>query len=188
MPRAAFPCALLLATAVASGVPSAAAAMTEAEAARINMQLAMTLCIRNYHDPAAIRPAFEAAGFRYQPEVYSPQEVLHWYAAPADTALALVIPGEGHSGCMISTTHMTVSDALPFAGQVLDQLVNAPISAGEVENVNVNIIPGHPEAWRRACSGYSVIVPRRMIVVRVGNAGQDPRCIDDGTAQIMISM
>lgn len=156
------------------------------EAAALNMQLAMTLCLQNYHAPGSLVPKFEAAGFTFSPEVFSETEGLMWFNTPGQTAFGFLVPEHSGSTCAIMSNHMSVPQALPFAGAVLAQVFGNLVTPGSPENINVT--PGHPQASNQSCSGYSVLVPRSMIWVQVGNAGQDPVCIDDGTTQILIRM
>jgi hypothetical protein len=162
------------------------AAQTPQEAAAINMQLAIQLCVENYRTPQKMRPAFEAAGFEYQPERFSAEEVVHWYVAPADTMVAQVDPGPGRSFCAISSNLMSVGSASAFARAVFERWFAGAIQIGSPQGEF--IAPGTPQAANRACTGFHVFAPQRLIWVQIGNAGQDPLCIEDGTAQIIIQM
>jgi hypothetical protein len=108
-----------------------ALAQTPQEAAAINARLAIELCARNYRTPDEIRPAFEAAGFAYTAEDFGggPGDVLHWYAAPADTvSTAVLFPGPDQAECRVTTDHMDVAEALPFARAVFETMFAGPRS------------------------------------------------------------
>lgn len=154
------------------------------EAAALNMQRAMTLCLHNYHGPVSLVPKLEAAGFTLSPEVFSETEVLMWFNTPGETAFGFLVPEQSASTCAIMSNHMSVPQALRFAGAVLAQVFGHLVTPKSPDNINVT--PGHPQASNQSCSGYSVLVPRSTIWVQVGNGGQDPVCIDDGTTQILI--
>ena len=174
---------LLLLTCWAGASP----AQTVLERAAYNAQVAMTICLNNYLSPQMIHPAFTAAGFRHEREQYGDEAPLEYFVAPDQTATATVSVGEfGSVSCAVSSDHFAVSQALPFARAVAEQALRKQLSVGSPEKDN--IVPGHPQARGTPCSGFSVLVPRAMIWIEVGTAGQDPVCVDNGTAQIMMHM
>lgn len=168
---------------------SPAFSQTLAEAAKINMQLAIKLCIDNYRTPDQMRPAFAAAGFEYKPEFMGGEagDAIHWYHAPADTMTAIVAPGPGKSYCSVMTRTMGVTEAISFAGIALETLYAGRFSYGEAEG-GAPVTPVPQGQFRGECTGYIALLPQRFVSVKIGNEGQDPGCIEDGTSQIMINM
>ena len=153
------------------------------------MQLAIKLCIDHYRVPELMRQAFVDAGFAYKPEIMGgdPNDAIHWYHAPADTMMAIVAPKEGQSYCSVMTRTMGVTEAISFAGTALQTLYPGQFSYGEVENIPP-VTPVPQGQVRGECTGYHAFLPRRLVTVKIGNEGQDPGCIEDGTSQIMINM
>ncbi len=169
------------------GIP--ADAQTPSEAAAINARLAIELCVRNYRTIDEIRPAFDAAGFTYTPEDFGggPQNILHWYAAPADTVnVAVLFSGPDQAECRVTTDHMDVNQALPFARAVIETMFAGQIQDGSPEGQNV--LPGSPEAEQDICSGFHIFAPRKLMWVQIARAGNDGTCRSDGTASINIKM
>jgi hypothetical protein len=164
-----------------------ASAQTLDEAVRGNATLALSLCLSTVPDQTALNNAFTAAGFAYSPEDYGGGTVLHWFTAPAET-VSVLVQGQGREGfCAISTNHMGVTAAIPFAGQALDTLYPGRFAFGEMENVPP-VTPGSPGAQEGDCTGYIAWVEERPVVIKVANAGNGPSCTEDGTSQIMVSM
>lgn len=185
-----FPLApALLIPALVLGLAMPALAQTPQEAAAINARLAIEICARNYRTPDEIRPAFEAAGFAYTQEDLGggPGDVLHWYAAPADTVSAAVLfPGPDQAECRVTTDHMDVAEALPFARAVFETMFAGQIQDGAPEGQDVR--PGSVEAQVDFCSGFHVFAPQKVIWVQLARAGNDGTCQSDGTASINIKM
>lgn len=181
------PCSALAALALLAAGPGAG--QTAVEAAAANVQLAITLCLRNYRTPGEIGPALAAAGFTYSPERYSDGSVLAWYETPSNSATVLldVSPDLQSARCSISTDHFDVAQAIPFVGQVLEGITPGTFEFGEMEGVPP-VTPDNPGTGGRSCTGYVGFLPRRAVVVRIGNAGPDPVCIRDGTSQIILGM
>lgn len=150
----------------------------------IEIRAAMRRCIDNYRTPDAIRPAFVDAGYEYQPEDFGGGEVIHRYVSADRQVVALVDPEERF--CAISSNNRDVTQGLETSLSVLEEVFAGQVNAGSPENKNIR--PGDPQAGSFECSGHHVFAPRSLIWVTVGNAGQDPVCIDDGTSQIMINM
>lgn len=166
---------------------TAPAASTGGSGAQLSsVREAMQICLRNYDEPAAILSGFRAASYSYEPEDFGGGEVLHWFTSPDGVATVMLVPAEGDSACAVSTKAMGVGEALPFARAVMEETLNAEVDAGSPEGEN--IVPGHARAGSASCSGYSVLVPRRLIWVQVGMAGQDPVCVENGTSQIIMRM
>lgn len=163
-----------------------AAAQTAVEVAAANAQLAMQLCLQNYADPDQMVPAFTAAGFSATVEDFGNGNIIHWMADPAGTITVNVQPGEGSSFCAVSTETFGVTAAIPYTGQVLDNIFGGEVYFSSPEAQVIQ--PGDAAAANTACTGYHFFAPRRAVWVQIGNAGQDPVCVEDGTAQIMMRM
>ena len=177
--------AAVLAVLGAGTVPSSA--QTLDEAVRGNATLALSLCLSTVPDQATLNAAFSAAGFAYAPEDFGGGEVIHWFHAPADS-VTVMVRGEGRDGfCAVSTRHMGVTAAVPFAGEALNSLYPGVFTYGEMENTPPRTPQDAGSGWGE-CTGYVGWNGQRPIVVRIGNAGQDPNCAEDGTSQIMVTM
>ncbi|SEA82580.1 hypothetical protein [Rubrimonas cliftonensis] len=161
-----------------------AAAQTAREAAEANIGVAMQLCVTNYLTPERMLPAFHAAGFDYRPEDWGGGEVHHWFAVPGGDVSAMVSPEERF--CAISSQTIGVGEALPLARAALGRLFTGQIAEGTPEGRNIR--PSDPEGRNAECSGYHFLAPQRLIAVSVGNAGNDPLCVEDGTSQIILRM
>lgn len=167
-------------------LPVPAAAQTLLETAAANMQLAMQICLQNYGTPDQMVPAFKQAGFSEAIEDFGDGEVIHWMSDPSNTTLVNVQPRPGQSFCAVSTELFGVTAALPYTRQVLGN-----IFSGEVffESPEAQVIqPGDPQAANQPCTGYHFFAPQRLVWIQLGNAGQDPVCIEDGSVQIMMQM
>jgi len=176
-----------LALLVVIGLSAPAAAQTLDEAVRGNATLALSLCLSTVPDQATLNAAFTAAGFVYAPEDFGGGEVIHWFQAPADT-VTVMVRGEGRDGfCAVTTPHMGVTAAVPFAGEALEALYPGMFTYGEMENTPPRTPQDADNGWGE-CTGYIGWAGQRPIVVKIGNAGQDPNCIEDGTSQIMVTM
>jgi hypothetical protein len=176
-----------LAALIALVIAAPASAQTLDEAVRGNATLALSLCLSTVPDQTALNNAFTAAGFAYDAEDYGGGTVLHWFMAPADT-VTVMVQGQGREGfCAISTNHMGVTAAVPFAGEALEALYPGRFAYGEMENVAPRT-PGSPDAQAGDCTGYIAWVEERPVVIKVANAGNGPSCTEDGTSQIMVSM
>ncbi|MEM6940365.1 MAG: hypothetical protein AAF943_02050 [Pseudomonadota bacterium] len=161
-------------------------AQTKAEVAAQNIQLAITLCVQNSHDGAALRAAFASTGHSYTAEDFGGGEVRHHYGTP-DATVATAVSLRGPTPhCSISTDQYGVSQMIPFARAVLDQLYEGPIWDGSPEAVNVTL--NSPDAASKSCSGFHILPGRTVIWFQFGTQGQDPVCVENGTAQIMISL
>lgn len=166
---------------------AAVRAQTLDEAVRANMSLALSLCLSTVPDQTTMNAAFSAAGFSLSPEDFGDGNVAHWFHAPANTVTVLVV-GRGQEGfCAVSTQHMGIPAAVTFAGEALDALYPGVFTYGDMEG-GTPVLPGTPGAANRACTGFVGWNGQRPIVVSLGNAGQDPVCIEDGTVQIMVQM
>lgn len=148
-------------------------------------QRAMEFCIRNYGTPDAMIPEFKTAGFTETIEDYG-GEKLHWMAAPDNIVNVLVQAKPGESYCAISTEVFGVTDALPFVGEVLKLVFSGDIFFESPEGQV--ILPGTPQGNQTSCSGYHFFAPQRLVWVEVATVGNDPVCIENGTAQIMVRM
>ena len=163
-----------------------AAAQTALEATAQNIQLAMTLCLQNAGSVEATVGAFKSAGFSEAKEDFGDGNIIYWMSDPAQLTVTNIQPRPGAGFCAVSTEQFGVSQALPFVGDVLKN-----IYAGEIfaESPEAQVIrPGAPAASNQPCSGYHFFAPQRLVWVQIGNAGQDPLCIDDGTTQIIMEM
>lgn len=163
-----------------------AAAQSAEEAAAQNIQLAITLCVRNGHDLGALRAAFAGSGHSHTPEDFGGGVVLHHYGTPDATVTTTVTQEQGVNACRIATDLYGVSQMIPFSRAVLDQLYEGPIWDESPEGATIT--PGSPQAAGSPCSGFHILPGRTVIWFTFGNAGQDPVCVDNGTAQIMISL
>lgn len=164
-------------------MPFPVAALTPAEAAARNVQLAMSLCFQNYHDPANLRPAFMQAGFAYEPENFA-GEIVHWFHTPGYNVNVMVLDKPGAVECRISTPAYGVEQMHPFIRAVLATLFNGDIHEGAPEGQN--ILPGSAAAQQEICSGYHLFAPRSLIWVKLARAGNDGTCVSDGTSQIIM--
>lgn len=173
--------ALLAAVPVAPGV---ATAQTVEEAAAINVQLSIELCLRQGSDVATLRSAFAGAGFTPSTEDFGNGEVLYSYAAPDGHVITTLAPRPGSAECRISTDLYGVSQMIPFSRSVAAQIFRGEIydQSPEAEVV----VPGSAAGANRSCTGFHFFAPQRVIWFKFGVAGQDPVCVDNGTAQIMI--
>jgi len=178
---------LLLALGAALPAFAPATAQTPREAALSNVQLALQICIRESRDTEARIAALAAAGFTHSREDWPDGEVIHHFAAPADTASVMTYGDAGKGFCAVSTPHLGVSEAHGFTSSVLDTLFPGLFSPGDMEN-SPAVVPGGPQAGNAPCTGWAALLPNRAVEIEIGNAGQDPRCIEDGTAQIMVRM
>ncbi len=174
--------ALLVHLATSSG----AGAQTAAEAAAINVQYAMTVCLENYRTPLNIPATFVLAGLAHTRQDIGNGTVADWFSAPGDTMNVAVIADRDSTECRIGTTHYGVEQMLPFARAVVGQLFSAEIYDGAPEGYN--ILPGTPQARQDVCSGFHLFAPRKLIWVKLARAGNDATCISDGTAQIIMKM
>lgn len=161
-------------------------AQSAKEAAQQNVAIAMQVCIQNYHDPQTMLNVFQQAGFTYSPEDFGGGNILHWFADPAATMSTAIVISNGALECRISSDLISVPEAIPLAGQTIPKFFSGEIFAESPEGETIQ--PGHPQASGRSCSGYHFFAPQRLIWVQIGNAGQDPVCIDDGSSQIMMMM
>lgn len=169
--------------------PLPATAQTPEEAAAINARLSMELCVRNYRTPDQIRPAFEAAGFTYAPEDFGggPSDIIHWYAAPADTVrTGVLFPGPDQAVCRVTSPYIDVVEALPLSRAIMETMFAGQIQDGSPEGQN--ILPGSVEAQSAGCSGFHIFAPQKLIWVELTRSGNDGTCQSDGTASINIRM
>lgn len=168
---------------------SQAHAVTPLEAAAANVQLGLQLCISNGRVPSAAVAAFQAAGYAYEVEDFGggPADVIHWFNAPGNTAVIAVLGDVGRPECRVSSDHFGVTQAVPFVGQVLEQLYPGLFQPGNMENTPA-IVPGGPNPDYRNCTGFVGWNGQRPIVVEIGNAGQDPACVEDGTMQVVVQL
>lgn len=148
-------------------------------------QRALEFCIRNYGTPEAMIPAFKSAGYSETIEDFGGEKI-HWMAAPGNIVNVLVQARPGESYCAISTEAFGVTDALPFVGQVLDLIFSGDIFYQSPEGQVIQ--PGSPLANQTSCTGYHFFAPQRLIWVQLASVGNDPVCIENGTAQIMVRM
>ncbi|MCB2095177.1 MAG: hypothetical protein KDE11_12285 [Rhodobacteraceae bacterium] len=180
---------ILLVCAVATCFGAAAArAQSLPVRAAAEVRFAMRNCLQNHLTPQRIFAGFTQHGFFYSKEDFGggPEDVLHRFTRPDRLIDIAMVVTPGLTECRISTRYMDVPLALKFTRAVLRGILDEEISEGSPEGDNVT--PWHPLAGARACSGYSFALPPRQASVTIGNAGQDPRCISDGTAQIMMRM
>ncbi len=166
---------------------AAARAQTIEEAARANLELALSLCLRAGPGQEALNAAFLQAGFAYTPEDFGGGEIAHWFEAPARTVTVLVSSEGRHGYCAAQTDHVGVSDALALAGSVLEAQFPGVFTYGEMEG-GAPVTPASPDAQARDCTGYIGWSGQRPLIVKVGTAGQDPVCVETGTSQIMVTM
>lgn len=158
------------------------------EAARANVMAGVQICLMNIGTIDQLHPTFLAAGFKHETEDFGggPDDILHWYHAPAQTASVAVAYVRSATECRVTTGHMGVIEGLPFTAAVLGQMMPGQFRRGGPDGQNV--APDSPEAANRSCSGYMGDLSGRNVWVEVGTAGQDPVCVEDGTLQIMIHM
>ncbi|ABV94613.1 hypothetical protein Dshi_2880 [Dinoroseobacter shibae DFL 12 = DSM 16493] len=168
---------------------SPAPAVTPLEAAAANVRLGLQLCISNGRVPEAAIAAFQAAGFSYEIEDFGggPTDILHWFYAPGNTAHIAVIGDPARPECRVTTEQFGVTHGVPFVGQVLGQLYPGFFEPGNMENTPP-IVPGGANPSYRKCTGFVGWNGQRPIVIEIGNAGQDPVCVEDGTMQVMVML
>lgn len=172
-------CAAVLACGLTSGGP--AAAMTPVEAASLNAQLAMNLCLQNHEQPDVLLQEFIKAGFSYTTEDFGGGEVLHWFIAPDNTLRTAVSIQSGSLECRIGTDLWGVEGMLPFAIAAFQKLTGG-VSVAPGSPDGENVLPGTPAAQVGACSGFSVFLPRTLLWVQILRQGNDGTCISDGTS------
>ncbi len=182
--------ATLFAASALAGAP--ADAQTTAEAAALNIQLAITLCVQNGHDEGALLGAFQTAGYTHlgTGETFDATRNVainrNTFGTP-DQTVSTDVTAQGLSlYCSITTDVFSVSQMIPFARAVFDQLYSGPIADESPEAVV--IAPGSPAAASAPCTGFHALPGRSVIWFQFGVAGNDPVCVDNGTAQIMISL
>ncbi|MFZ1728424.1 MAG: hypothetical protein WBO29_18190 [Albidovulum sp.] len=165
-----------------------AAAQSLPVKAAAEARFAMQNCLDNHLTPYKIFAGFTLHGFYYSKEDLGggPQDVLHRFTRPDRLIDIAVIVEPDQTECRISSHHMDVELALKFTRAVLRSIFDGEVAEGGPEGQNVT--PWHPLAADTACSGYSFALPQRQAWIKIGNAGQDPRCISDGTSQIMMRM
>ena len=177
--------ATLMAT-MAVKAPAQTAASFD-DAVRANLALGVELCLRHLPQVDALRANLAAAGFTYTVEDYGAGERIHWYTAPADTAAIAVSEGQMAPDCRVTTSHMGATDAVAFTGAVLQQRFAAlNFQYGNMENTPPVTAANMGGRWE-FCTGYVGWNGQRPITLAVANDGNDPACIDDGTAQIVIA-
>lgn len=161
-------------------------AQTKPDAAASNIQLATTLCIQKSVDMPALRAVFATSGHLHSTENDGGGNILHSYGTPDGSVSTTLVDDQAGLGCRISTDQFGVSQMIPLSRAVLDQLSDGSIWAGSPEGVKIT--PGVPQAANNVCSGFHILPGRTVVWFTFGIIGQDPVCIDDGTAQIMISL
>lgn len=161
-------------------------AITFEEAVRNNLKLGMQLCIGNMPDIDTTRAVLAQAGYAYTAEVFGPDKVLHWYAAPADTASVLVIGPPHPPECRVSSDHMGLTESIAWVGSALQELYPGIFTYGNMENTSPVTPANRGDRWVD-CTGYVGWNGQRPIVITLTNEGNDPACIDDGTTVISIN-
>ncbi|QFT91498.1 hypothetical protein FIU86_01475 [Roseovarius sp. THAF9] len=149
---------------------------------------AYRLCVADYGDPSDIGPALVEAGFSHQPEQVSETEILHWYSAPGDADVTILLrttPLERF--CAISSDQIGLSEALQTARALTQTLFPDGLTMpGDMQGRNVQI--DSQEGQNEACSGFWTVLGEDVLWVSAGIAGQDPVCIENGTSQLMVVM
>lgn len=108
------------ATGPAAGTTQAGATAF-AQAVRMNLGLALRLCIEaDGNIPSAVA-AFRQAGFDYRPMPEANGDVWHRFFAPAETVRAEMLQGQMAPSCDIHTNHLPPQKAGPLVGSMLDQ-------------------------------------------------------------------
>lgn len=155
-------------------------------AVRANVALAIELCLRNMPLVDEARAAFAEAGFTHTIEDFGGGEVIHWYAAPADTANVAIVPGGPATECRVTTGHMGVTEAVAFAGAVAqDRFPAMNYAYGTMENTPAITAQNMGDRWQ-PCTGWIGWNGQQPSYISIANAGNDPACIEDGTSQIVI--
>lgn len=163
------------------GVGAQARAMTEMEAAALNVELAARTCLQNYQHPAGLLEAFKTAGFDYSPEDFGGGQVLHWFATPDNTVSTAITINEISVECRIGTGLWGTEAMLPFAAALMAKIApNVALNTGSPEGANV--MPGTVPAQNGACSGFHAFIPRTVLWVQIERQGNDGTCISDGTS------
>lgn len=170
-------------------LPSAGLADSALQATKAEFENAMTLCVGDYTDASAIGSDLVAAGYEHQPEQLSATETLHWYVAGGEADITVMLRTTPHERfCAISSERISVPEALAMARKINDKLFPGKLTMeGDLTTGN-NIKLGDPQGANEPCSAFYTILDTQVLWVRVGNAGQDPICTDDGTSQTMIVM
>ena len=172
--------ATFLATCVALAGPVPAGAQTFEEAVRANLSLGLRLCLAGGSDMAAWAQGFRNAGYAERIEA-SGGDTTHFFSAPAETAEVELYYGQMPEHCIVSTTHLGVTDA----AAVLDQVVPA-LYPGYVRKVTqgaVNPATGQPAQCVRYEDPANPI--GHVIGVLPKDTGTD--CTDNGTSQFYSS-
>lgn len=175
---------LALTLSTASGVLPAAA-QTFGDAVRSNIGLGLEMCIRHLPQVANTRTALATAGFSYEAELFG-NEVLHRYYAPSDTASVAVYEGQMAPDCRVESEHLGVTEAVAFVGTTLAQRFPGMFTYGNMENTAPITAKNMGGRWLD-CTGYVGWAGQRPITVSVANMGNDPACVEDGTAQIVVT-
>jgi hypothetical protein len=174
---------LCLAAAGQFGLSSAVAAQPEGVTGFLTE--AMTLCIQNYRDPNVLVQALDARGYSYAPEQLDEETVIHWFTTPQPDMGTVMITYENFSlHCAIGTDDMGVTQMIPLVGTILETTFPGLFTPGTHEGGPV-ITPGNTA--NAPCTGYAALLPQSATEVRIGMRGQDPVCVENGTAQVMIS-
>jgi len=154
---------------------------TKIEAAASNVQLAMQICLQNYHDPQTLLQTFTTAGFSYAPEDFGGGDILHWFYDPGETIQAAIVVDGASIECRIGTSEWGVEQMVPFAQAAFANITNGiTINVGSPEGQN--ILPGSPNAATSECSGFNVFLPRVLLWATVTRQGNDGTCVSDGTS------
>lgn len=177
----------MLAAAGLLAVPLSASSQSFDDAVRANLALGIELCVRGVPDATTLKSSLGSAGYVPTVERFGNTETLHHFAAPANTAVVTVFEGQLPADCRISSSHMGVAEAVAFTGEVLEARFPGVFTYGNMENTPPVTVETLGTRWEM-CTGYIGWAGQRPIYVTLGNAGQDPACIADGTTQILISM
>ena len=144
-------------------------AQTPAEAAAINMQLAVQVCLSNYAIASEFVPAFQNAGFT----VVSGMEagVFEFSAYGVNGFLS---PQDFANGCSVQSEQVPLATATEMAQSLITQLFGS------------NAQSGHPENIPTPCPIWSIFANRRLIVVEVVSAGNGGVCTDPTSSGIIV--
>ncbi|WP_375174508.1 hypothetical protein [Pseudooceanicola sp.] len=145
---------------------------------------AMTLCIQNYRDPNVLVQELDARSYSYTPEQMDEETTIHWFTAPQPDLGSVMITYENFSlHCAIGTDRMGVTEMIPLVGTILETTFPGLFTPGAHEGGPV-ITPN--TAANDSCTGYAAFLPQSATEVTIGMRGQDPVCVENGTAQVML--
>jgi hypothetical protein len=165
---------LALATTLAISIP--ATAQTPAEAAAMNMHLALDTCMRHHRRSDDLPDALMSAGFALSPGM---DEGTFEFTAPG--VFGIIRAGGAAGGyCSIQSSMVPIAQAEGIGAAVGERYWPGKVVPGSPAG-NANTPP-------EPCEGYTIWETRPIITVSYAQAGNSGECVNDGTSAIIISM